>query len=1397
MIEQALLLDNPFPGLRPFDTDESDRFFGRDGQSDEVLAKLRRARFVAVVGTSGSGKSSLVRAGVLPALYSGHLTSAGSHWRVAIFRPGDDPIGNLAEALSKPDVLGGRFADEGAAQREIKATLRSSSLGLVQAIADARLEAHENLLLVADQFEELFRFRQKIKAGRPEDEDAAFVKLLLEARLAGHAGDLPVYLVLTMRSDYLGEAAQFRGLPEAINEGQYLIPRMTDDEWREAITGPVWMHGAEITPQLVNRLLNDAGDRTLLKSAGEHADRLPILQHALMRTWEYWRNHRRGDEPISIPHYLRVGGMAGALSQHADEAFFELPQRRQVVAEQLFRRLTEKGSDGREGRRPATIQEICDASEASPEDVRAVIENFRRLGRSFLMPPLPAPLAPDTLIDISHESLIWGWERLRDWVNQEASCARIVERLSETAALHAEGKEGFLRNPALQTALDWRASVQPNAVWAARYGPNYHQAITFLEASQADFEREQTEKEAQRQRELAQAQEIAEKARLLADERQRRVKLQRIGLIIMTVLLLGLAWLTIYAFQQKAEAQKQSGIAEVQKAEAEKQRDATKIALKETEAARTETAEQRDSAKQAEAEAAAQRDSAKRAQAEAERQRNAAQLALKTVEAAKAETARQRDLAVAAEQKALGQQQEAIKQKEEAIKALALVTEIDRSAPFFKASWRDHQNPIIAAAFSPNGENVIAADGHGRVKTLEIKDAPAPAGFASTPYPQTALAFNHKGTQYLISQNSGRFFAGLRIQNVTGPPGEEFFPNGLGYTSSINYLGFSPDDSLAAVTVHNSLWVWDAKTKERKFEIPHKGGVNHVAFSSDSKLLVTASDDGTAQIWSAETNQQVALLPAGLARMNRAVFSHNGKFIVTASADGIAHLWDAKTGVSLLTLTGHKAGINSALFSPDDRFIATASDDRTARIWETDEALRRKQQGNEPVAQAKDPDDQAVLEQTTKEITKLLKEAKDSSTGLDRKRLMEVVESFLRSGLNQVDEVKSTVLAGHEAEVNNAIFSPDGRWVITASQDRTARVWQAVKDEKREAGESLAVLRGHIGPITSLDFSGQSKYVVTGSADRTVRVWDVSKLSGFTVSATVKADPPKFEGDCPVTIKLSASVTVAGSGGTVKYQFTTQTGELGQPQELIFDAPGTKEVSETWRINGSLSSASAALKILAPQPQEFKFADINIRCLNYEKVITSAAQLTVEVLRQIMPTLSQERLNLYLPHLQQAMSEFKINTPARQAAFLAQIAYESRELKFMEEIWGPTASQSNYEPPSDLATRYGNTQPGDGKRFKGRGALQLTGRAKYQEYGQLLGVDLVNNPELATIPELNFRITGAYWQKNNLNELADQQDFVAITKRINGGTNSLANREKYYNIAKQVLGVSDLYQQKQ
>jgi tetratricopeptide (TPR) repeat protein len=477
------VVTNPFPGLRPFETDEDHLFFGRERDIDALLARLRSTRFVAVLGASGSGKSSLVRSGLIPSLHSGFMAGAGSSWRVAIMRPGEDPLGQLADALNSPVVLGAE--DDFAETRRVllDATLRRGTLGIVNAVKQSGMPRDHNLLVLVDQFEEIFRFRRS-RAAHSRDESIAFVRLLLDAAAQQ---DVPIYVVLTMRSDFLGDCTDFHGLPDVVNEGIFLVGRMNRDALRSAINGPVAVAGASIAPRLVNRVLNEIGD---------DQDQLPRVQHALMRTWDHWASRGTPDAAIDLPDYEAVGGLADALSRHAEETWRDAVAAVDAQAvERVFKALTDVHSDPRGVRRPTSVEELAEIGGLTEADVIRIADVFRRPGRSFLMPPARVPLTGASIVDLSHESLMRGWPRLIEWAGQEAEAAELYLRLARAAEWHEAGKAGLWRHPELGIAEQWREDTQPTPAWGRRYDPSFDRAMAFLDASRAAHAAEVAERE--------------------------------------------------------------------------------------------------------------------------------------------------------------------------------------------------------------------------------------------------------------------------------------------------------------------------------------------------------------------------------------------------------------------------------------------------------------------------------------------------------------------------------------------------------------------------------------------------------------------------------------------------------------------------------------------------------------------------------------------------------------------------------------------------------------------------------------------------------------------------------------------------------------------------------------
>lgn len=401
----AVAIEDPYPGLRPFEPADADLFFGRKEQTDELLRRLEEHRLVAVLGLSGSGKSSLVRAALIAALSRGNFAEGAVRWRIAMLRPGADPLNQLSEVLNK--ALG---TDAGRS-----AALHRSSFGLIHAARAGRCP-DDNLLVFVDQFEEIFRQREAA---------FDFVRLLLTAVQEAQS-EYRIYVVITMRTDYIGDCAQFRDLPEALNDSQYLVPRLTPEQQRLAIAEPATLAGGQVDGELVQQLMLDAGD---------DPDQLPILQHLLMRMWAIAR-HRR----LTVDEYNQAGGWRDAIDQQGRELLAPLPEYQQQIAKRVFQRVTELGGRERDRRRLTALSELVSVSAplGNEQDVRTVVQHFSRSGADFLTSP-DWETNPDPLVDITHESLIRQWTALKNWAREEAISGewycRIVDRVSTKGSL--------------------------------------------------------------------------------------------------------------------------------------------------------------------------------------------------------------------------------------------------------------------------------------------------------------------------------------------------------------------------------------------------------------------------------------------------------------------------------------------------------------------------------------------------------------------------------------------------------------------------------------------------------------------------------------------------------------------------------------------------------------------------------------------------------------------------------------------------------------------------------------------------------------------------------------------------------------------------------------------------
>lgn len=938
--------DNPFPGLRPFKIEESHLFFGREGQSDEVLLKLSKSRFVGVIGPSGSGKSSFIYCGVLPILYGGFLTDASPNWEVVVTRPGAGPIDNLADSLLKnvKDYTSADAEDKKIKRTIVSTLLRSSSLGLVEAIQQSRRKDDINYLILVDQFEELFRFKDSTDPNSV-NESLAFINLLMEAV---NYEDSPIYVAITMRSDFIGECAQFPELTRKINDSHYLIPQMTRDQKRRAIEGPVAVGNAKVTPRLVQQLLNDLGD---------NPDQLPILQHALMRTWSYWAKYRDyDDEPVDLKHYEAIGTMSQALSMHANEAYDELDEEQQRICEIMFKAITEKRGENFGIRRPTRLNEIASIADVSEADVVAVIDKFREPGRSLLTPAFGIDLGSKSMIDISHESLMRIWVRLKNWVDDESEAVQMYLRLAEAASQYQVGKAGLWRPPDLQLALNWQAKHKPTLVWGQRYHPAFERTMIFLEYSKKEFDTEQRIKELEQKRKL-------QRARVTA---------------IVFGTLAGVALIAfVYAFVQQAEANRQADLAKANEQRANEnaikateEADRANKAAERAQLAEAEAKEQARLATEARNDAEEKRIQAEEAKAEADKQKLEAQRQEAIAKEQTAEATKQRKIADDNANKAQRERYlatakaMAIKSKElgndvvlEALVAQqayifnkkyngyaydtdiygGLYTALKNNDHPLTKSLSAHKNGAARALETHGqGNHIYSGGSDGRIFRWSYANGQWNAEVImdetkrTEPYLVYSLDTSPDGTMLaaggLYSTNSEANYIELyTLSNLQAAPKKI-----TGFKYDINNLHFTPDGKGLYARDNSGFSIKYSDLNSAKEVIASKEKIVSLDLNAAGTTLAGAGVDGNLYIWDIRKNYAATVIKVA-ASLSAVTFAPDGQQIVVGDRAGQLHLITA--GIVSRTLPGHSSQIEDIKFNHAGTFMASASKDYSVRLW--------------------------------------------------------------------------------------------------------------------------------------------------------------------------------------------------------------------------------------------------------------------------------------------------------------------------------------------------------------------------------------------------------------------------------------------------------------------------------
>lgn len=905
----ATVIFNPFPGLRPFTPEEADLFFGREGQSEEVLIKLKQNRFVTVTGASGSGKSSLVFCGLLPKLgdYDGADIAS---WQVLRMKPGNDPLGNLAEVIAGNLPAGMK---KGVDKTYIRDTITKDENGIINAVNSLKLKKETRSLLIIDQFEEIFRFGHAIKSAAARKENRFFLDLLVNAVRDQASG---ISVILTMRSDYIGECAHYQGLTELINNSNYLLPNMTEKDYRDVIIRPVEYAGAEIDGELVDLIINDIGDRT---------DQLPVLQHTLMRTWDNWVSAGAGEKKISVANYNAIGRMSGAMSRHADEAYQELNERQKEICEALFRTITEKGPDNKGIRQPTRLKTIAGIARCSHNELIEVIDTFRAPGRSFITPPHGVELKGDTVIDITHESLMRLWDRLRQWVDKEAESEKMYLKLSEAAAMYQEGRTSLYRPPDLHLALAWRNENRPTLTWAERLNPAFERAMVYLRTSEKEYIRE-------------------EESRLRAQKR--RILRSRAAAAILGLATILAVFLMLFAFIRQIEAERQKEAAEELKNKATAQKliaeDNALMADRKAEEALKNEAMARENAETAIRQkeiadnrammANEQREEAvETANAARDRAEKAGSLRMVSVGRSMAVRSLQMigrgDLQVLLAYQAylFNKRNSGIDNDADIYTGLYNVVK-QYGTKHFKA-YDGHKNIVHSIEYQQGTDNFYSAGADGKVLKWNIKDdSKGPESIFEGMEEIEVMTVSNDGS--LLAFSTGN--ALIRIMTVSDEPGTIELG---GHSANINSLAFTPDNkSLISAGTDGQVVKWDIESRESSILITAEASVNSIDISDSGRYLLAASESGYVYMWDLDNNSPVNSIRTGNRSIKVARFRDETKYAVGYD-NGLIEIRNLDSGEIVESIKAHSVMITDIQFNHNLGQMATGSMDGLVKIW--------------------------------------------------------------------------------------------------------------------------------------------------------------------------------------------------------------------------------------------------------------------------------------------------------------------------------------------------------------------------------------------------------------------------------------------------------------------------------
>ncbi len=1035
----------PYLGLDAFSEDDADRFFGRETLVSELVVRVKESRFVVIAGPSGSGKSSLVRAGLIHTLKQSALPSS-DRWLYATLTPSRDPIESLALALA-------RMAKSPDAGDYVRA--HKTEAGALHKFAESVLSERQDqrAVIFVDQFEEVFTQVSK------EDERVAFLDMLTHAATRENGR---VTVLFAMRSDFVSNCATYPPLNALLNQQFIQVGAMQRDELVSAIARPALHVGLRIDPDLVAQIVNDMQDEP---------GALPLMQFALKDLFDA-QQAKGGVIALTLTDYLARGGLRKALERHADAAFARLSESEQQLAHTIFSGLIEIGRGTQDTRRTTAFNELVPMN-VSAVQVEAVIQ---KLADARLI--TTGEQGDKDTVTISHERLIGAWPWLQRLVNENREVIALQNQIAEDAQEWADNQRetSYLYAGARLVTAQEQLGAKKIVLSGL--------AHAFVIASVAAEEAERQQEEARRQKELDDARRLAESEKQRAEEQARsaaRLRRRAVYLIGALGIALGLGLLAgVFGVQssQNADAANRNA------ATAEAASTLAVANASTAQAARAQALMEANIRATAESNANQQRDEARR-QAQIALSR---QLASQSI--SKIDTKFDLALLLAVESTRAADTFEARN---------TLITELESHAGLISLV-RGHRNWVESVAFSPDSKLLATGSGDNTIILWDVSDPASPVQLGAPLNGHTAwvnsVAFSPDG-KLLASGSDDKT---IILWDVSDPASPVQLGAPLsGHTDWVNSVVFSPDGKLlASGSDDKTIILWDVSDPASPVQsgVPldgHTDRVNSVAFSHDGKLLASGSDDKTIILWDVSNPASPIQLGAPLSGhtdwVKSVAFGPQGWMLASSSCgkrdvntlcvQGEIMLWgisNPQRPVGLHLLTGHTGWVDSIAFSPDGNTLASGSDDETMILWDVlvpqaAEALGTPLKGH----------NNGVLSVAFSPDGKMVASGSCGERAPDNGCIQGGIILWAASNPPSALQLSMPFNSDNKA-VSSVAFSPDGQTLASGNGDATISLWD-VSNPKLPVqwGPSLS---GHSGRVWHMAFSSDGKTLTSSSCKK-------------------------------------------------------------------------------------------------------------------------------------------------------------------------------------------------------------------------------------------------------------------------------------------------------------------------